>query len=129
MRSTLQYDCSEKGLRVQSMDSAHVAIVSLVLCESALADFKCNRIMSLGMNVDSVGKIMKMCGPNDSLKIRWQHDSGTATFQCESSQEDRITDFNLKLMQIGGERLEIHEQHYNVVAKLPSGEFQKNFVI
>merc|ERR1712064_120338 len=78
-----------------------------------------------GMNVDSVGKIMKMCGPNDSLKISWQNDSDTATFQCESSQEDRITDFNLKLMQIDGERMEIPEQHYKVVAKLPSGEFQK----
>merc|ERR1711981_577000 len=34
-------------------------------------------------------------------------------------------DFDLKLMQIESEHMEIPEQHYKVVAKLPSGEFQK----
>ena len=121
----VNFECSEKGLQVQSMESVQVALVSLVLRGSAFADFKCDRLMSLGMNVGSVGKMMKRCGPNDSLKISWQHDSDTATFQCQSSQDDRITDFNLKLMQICGERVEIPEKHYKVVAKLPSGEVQK----
>merc|ERR1712137_862699 len=71
----VNFDCSEKGLQVQSMDSSHVALVSLFLRESAFSDFKCDRPTSLGMNVDSLGKILKMCGPNDSLKISWQNDS------------------------------------------------------
>merc|ERR1712003_409431 len=44
---------------------------------------------------------------------------------CESSDDDRIADFDLKLMQIESEHMEIPEQHYKVVARLPSGEFQK----
>merc|ERR1712019_61251 len=43
----------------------------------------------------------------------------------ESSEEDRIADFDLKLMQIESEHMELPEQHYKVIAKLPSGEFQK----
>merc|ERR1712157_579326 len=121
----VNFDCSEKGLQVQSMDSSHVALVSLLLRESAFADFKCDRPTSLGMNVDSLGKIFKMCGPNDSLKLRWQNDADTLNFQCESSDDDRIADFDLKLMQIESEHMEIPEQHYKVVARLPSGEFQK----
>merc|ERR1711972_162052 len=121
----VNFDCSEKGLQVQSMDSSHVALVSLMLRESAFADFKCDRPTSLGMDVDSLGKIFKMCGPNDSLRLRWQNDADTVNFQCESSEEDRIADFDLKLMQIESEHMEIPEQHYKVVAKLPSGEFQK----
>merc|ERR1712190_385185 len=101
------------------------ALVSLLLRESAFSDFKCDRTASLGMNVDSLGKIFKMCGPNDSLKLRWQNDADTVNFQCESSEEDRIADFDLKLMQIESEHMEIPEQHYKVIAKLPSGEFQK----
>merc|ERR1712048_1350181 len=50
---------------------------------------------------------------------------GTLNFQCESSDDDRIADFDLKLMQIESEHMEIPEQHYKVVAKMPSGEFQK----
>merc|ERR1711988_1329046 len=98
---------------------------SLLLRESAFTDFKCDRPTSLGMNVDSLGKIFKMCGPNDSLKLRWQNDADTLNFMCESSVDDRIADFDLKLMQIESEHMEIPEQQYKVVARLPSGEFQK----
>merc|ERR1711990_719396 len=121
----VNFDCSEKGLQVQSMDSSHVALVSLLLRESAFSDFKCDRATSLGMNVDSLGKIFKMCGPTDSLKLRWQNDADTVNFQCESGEDDRIADFELKLMQIESEHMEIPEQQYKVVAKLPSAEFLK----
>jgi len=121
----VNFDCSEKGLQVQSMDSSHVALVSLLLRESAFADFKCDRPMSLGMNVDSLGKILKMCGPNDSLKLRWQNEADTISFQCEGGDDDRISDFELKLMQIESEHMEIPEQQYKVTVKMPSSEFQK----
>merc|ERR1711956_173505 len=114
------------GLQVQSMDSSHVALVSLLLRESAFAEFKCDRATSLGMNVDSLGKIFKMCGPNDSLKLRYQNDADTLNFQCESSCDDRIADFDLKLMQIESEHMEIPEQHYKVSARLPSAAVSKD---
>merc|ERR1711963_258251 len=120
----VNFDCSEKGLQVQSMDSSHVALVSLLLRESAFAEFKCDRPVSLGMNIDSLVKILKMTGPNDSLKICHQSDSDVVNFQCEGS-DDRIADFDLKLMQIESEHMEIPEQHYKVVAKMPSSEFQR----
>ncbi|CAK9027131.1 unnamed protein product [Durusdinium trenchii] len=98
----VNFDCSEKGIEVQCMDSSHVALVSVLLRESAFAEFKCDRPVSLGMNIDSLTKILKMTG-----------------------SDDRIADFDLKLMQIESEHMEIPEQHYKVVAKLPSSEFQK----
>merc|ERR1712029_382059 len=80
---------------------------------------------SLGMNIESLAKIFKMGGPNDSLKLRYQNDADTLNFQCESSDDDRIADFDLKLMQIESEHMEIPEQQYKVVCRMPSGEFQK----
>merc|ERR1719473_1006225 len=119
----VNFDCSEKGLQVQSMDSSHVALVSLLFRESAFQAFQCDRPTSLGMNVDSLSKILKMCGPSDSLKITYQNDADAVSFQCESGSDDRISDFELKLMQIESEHMEIPEQQYKVVAKMPSGEF------
>merc|ERR1712093_429952 len=121
----VNFDCSEKGIQVQSMDSSHVALVSLLLRECAFVDFKCDRPTSLGMNIESLAKVFKICGPNDSLKLKWQNDADTLNFQCENSEDDRIADFDLKLMQIESEHMEIPEQQYKVVAKLPSAEFQK----
>merc|ERR1719515_135251 len=66
-----------------------------------------------------------MCSPSDSLKLRWRGDADTVSFQCESGEDDRIADFDLKLMQIESEHMEIPEQHYKVTAKLPSAEFQR----
>jgi len=121
----VNFDCSEKGIQVQSMDSSHVALVSLLLRESAFSEFKCERPTSMGMNVDSLAKILKMCSPNDSLKIKWQSGADNVNFQCEGGDDDRIADFDLKLMQIESEHMEIPEQQYKVVAKLPSAEFQR----
>jgi len=121
----VNFDCSEKGIQVQSMDSSHVALVSLLLRESAFADFKCDRATSLGMNVESLGKIFKMCGPNDSVKLKWENDADTVGFTCEGTEDDRVADFDLKLMQIESEHMEIPEQQYKVVAKVPSSEFNK----
>merc|ERR1712038_1519441 len=91
----VNFDCSEKGLQVQSMDSSHVALVSLLLRESAFAEFKCERPTSLGMNVDSLAKILKMCSPSDSLKLRWLTGADIVSFQYESGDDDRIADFDL----------------------------------
>merc|ERR1712007_174556 len=67
----------------------------------------------------------KMCGTSDALKLRWRSDADTVSFQCETGGDDRIADFDLKLMQIESEHMEIPEQHYKVTAKLPSSEFQR----
>merc|ERR1712187_178029 len=77
------------------------------------------------MNVESLSKILKMCGPNDQLKIAWRSENDSIAFQSEGGDSDRITEFDLKLMQIESEHMEVPEQHYKVVAKLPSAEFQK----
>merc|ERR1711985_48491 len=69
--------------------------------------------------------ILRMCGASDSLKLRADTGADHVSFQCESSAEDRIADFDLKLMEIESEHMEIPEQQYKVVARMPSAEFQK----
>lgn len=121
----VNFDCSEHGLQVQAMDTSHVALVSLRLREAAFREFKCDQPTSFGMNVDSLGKILKMFGVSDTLRLYWRSNTGMISFQCQSEVEDRITEFELKLMELDTERMEIPEQHYTVLAKLPSVDFMK----
>merc|ERR1719408_1010192 len=121
----VNFDVSEKGISVQSMDSSHVALVGLMLRESAFMEYKCDRATSLGINIESLSKVFKLCGPSDSLKIRYANDTDQISFQCESQEDDRISDFDLKLMEIESEQMEIPEQQYKVVVRLPSSEFLK----
>mmetsp|Transcript_57336 Transcript_57336/g.145851 ORF Transcript_57336/g.145851 Transcript_57336/m.145851 type:complete len:260 (+) Transcript_57336:40-819(+) len=121
----VNFDCNEKGMQVQSMDSSKVALVSMLLRQSAFTSYRCERPVSLGMNVDALSKILKLCGPNDSLKLRWQSGSDTLSFQYLANDEDRIAEFDMKLMQIETEHMEIPEQHHEVLVKMPSAEFHR----
>ena len=55
----------------------------------------------------TLGKILEMSGPSDSLTLRWQCEAGAITFQGEGRDQDRIFVFDLKLMHIKMERAEI----------------------
>merc|ERR1719171_2712657 len=121
----VNFDVSEKGISVQSMDSSHVALVGLLLRESAFMEYRCDRPTSLGMNVEALSKVFRLCGPNDSLKIMHANDADQVTFQSESQEDDKISEMTLNLMDIESEQMEIPEQEYKVVARLPSSEFLK----
>ena len=53
--------------------------------------------VSLSMNIDTLSKAFKMCGTNDSLRLRWENDADKEAFVCENSEDDRIADFELIL--------------------------------
>jgi len=121
----VNFNCSDRGIAVQSMDNSHVALVSLVLRETAFQDYKSDRSTSLGMNVEALAKVLKMCGEKDSLTIRADNGADHVSFQTESNAEDKIAQFDLKLIEIESDNMEIPEQTYKCVAKLPSAEFLK----
>ena len=53
-------------------------------------------------------------------------DSGdTVTFMFESPSQERISDFELKLMDIDSEQLGIPDTDYSATIKMPASEFQR----
>merc|ERR1712118_600843 len=88
----INFDCSEKGIEVQSMDSSHVALVSLILREKAFLDYKCDRSTTLGMNMEAVSKVMKMCNPTDVLKLSFsvKGDLGDGNVMLKPRESDKI---------------------------------------
>lgn len=44
---------------------------------------------------------------------------------CLPSAQDRISDFEMKLMDIDSEHLGIPETEYSTIVKMPSSEFQR----
>ena len=51
---------------------------------------------SFGMNVKSLGKLFKMGGPSESMKMRWENDAHIVCVKCEGTEDDRIADFDPK---------------------------------
>lgn len=45
------FDCSELGIQLQAMDNSHVSLVSLTLKSDGFDKYRCDRSMTMGMNL------------------------------------------------------------------------------
>ena len=45
------WDCSSTGITLQAMDSSHVSLVSMLLRAEGFDPFRCDRNLTLGMNL------------------------------------------------------------------------------
>ena len=60
------FDCSASGIALQAMDSSHVSLVAMQLKAEGFDHYRCDREMSIGMNMASLSKILK-CANNDDI--------------------------------------------------------------
>jgi len=46
------FDCSDSGIQLQAMDDAHVSLVSMYLKSTGFDKFRCDRNLSMGINLE-----------------------------------------------------------------------------
>lgn len=119
------FDCKETGIELQAMDSSHVALVALLLRAEGFDPYRCDRNMTLGVNFATLSKIMKCAANDDSLTIKADENADLLGFTFENPTNNRISEFNVKLMDVDADHLGIPETNYSAVVKLPSSEFQR----
>jgi len=105
------------------MDAAHVSLVALLLRKDGFEDYHCGQPMTLGINLESMAKVLKCAGNDDSVTIKAKQDADSVTFIFESKH--KVSDFELKILDIDSDTLGIPEVEYKVHMTLPAPEFQK----
>ncbi|XP_030835356.1 proliferating cell nuclear antigen [Strongylocentrotus purpuratus] len=119
------WECSSAGISMQGMDPSHVALTVLMLQNDLFDQFRCDRNVTLGLNHATFSKILK-CAANDdiiTLKAEDQPDECNLLFQ--SANDDKTSDFIIKLTDIDQETLGIPDTEYAATVKVPSVEFQR----
>merc|ERR1711934_691514 len=119
------WDCADTGIQLQAMDNSHVSLVSVNLRADGFDKFRCDRQLSMGMNLTSMSKILRCAAANDIITIKAQDQADTVTFMFESPNQEKVADYEMKLMNLDQEHLGIPETDYAAVIKLPSSEFQR----
>ncbi|KAJ4838629.1 hypothetical protein Tsubulata_027255 [Turnera subulata] len=119
------FDCSSSGFSLQAMDSSHVALVALLLRAEGFELYRCDRNISMGMNLGNMAKMLRCAGNDDIITIKADDGSDTVTFMFESPTQDKISDFEMKLMDIDSEHLGIPDAEYQAIVRMPSAEFAK----
>jgi len=118
-----KFECTSSGIALQAMDAAHVSLVALLLRAEGFEEYRCDRNISLGINLESLGKVLKCAGNDDSVTIRANDDGDSITFIFEG--KNKISDFELKLLDISADSLGIPETEYKSVVNMPATEFQR----
>jgi hypothetical protein len=81
------FDCSGTGFSLQAMDSSHVALVALLLRAEGFEHYRCDRNLSMGMNLNNMAKMLRCAGNEDIITIKADDGSDTVTFMFESPSE------------------------------------------
>lgn len=119
------FDCNDSGIALQAMDNSHVALVSMLLQSSAFEPFRCDRNISLGINLGSLTKVLRAAGADDVLTIKAEDAPNVVNIVFESKSADRISEYDIKLMDIDQDHLGIPETEYSSIISMPAAEFQR----
>lgn len=118
-------DCTSAGLSLQSMDDAHVTLVMLQLKASGFESYRCDRTIPIGINMSSLSKIIK-CGNNeDTLTLKADDKGETLSINFRSPKGDKVSEYDLKLMDLDMEHLAVPDSVYDVTVRMSSSEFQR----
>lgn len=119
------FDCAASGFSLQAMDSSHVSLVALNLRADGFEHYRCDRGLSMGMNLTNMAKMLKCAGNDDIITMKAEDAGDAVSFMFESPNQERIADFELKLMDIDAEQLGIPDTDYAASVKMPSAEFKR----
>lgn len=121
----VNFECNESGISCQAMDSSHVCLSSVLLRKDSFDPYRCDRSITLGMNCGTMSKVLKCAGNDESICMRAEDSADAITFIYEKPNQERVSKFEMKLMDIDSEHLGIPDQDYDAVIKLPSHEFSR----
>ncbi|KAK6842637.1 proliferating cell nuclear antigen [Apiospora arundinis] len=119
------FDCNDSGIALQAMDNSHVALVSMMFKADAFSPYRCDRNIALGVNLVSLTKVLRAAQNDDVLTLKAEDAPDSLNLCLEAVEADRISEYDLKLMDIDQEHLGIPETEYAATIQMPSAEFKR----
>lgn len=121
----VNFECTESGISCQAMDSSHVCLCSVLLRKDSFDPYRCDKSVILGMNCQTMSKMLRCAGNDESICIRADDSADSITLIFEKPNQERVSKFEMKLMDIDSEHLGIPDQDYDAVIQMPSHELNR----
>lgn len=119
---TVVMDFGEEGVRMQAMDASHVCLCFLRLKREGFIEYSCESPRNVGVSLSNMSKIFKCTSVDDELEMCIKD---TDRMQLLFRGPSRSSEFEMKLMEIDSEYLQIPDVDYECIVRVPSTEFQK----
>lgn len=102
-----------------------MSLCAVVLKAEGFDNYRCDKSFALGINTPNFAKILKCAGNDDVVSLKCEEEADILTLVFESPAQDRVSDFEFKLMDIESEHLGIPDTEYKCTVRMPSAEFQR----
>jgi proliferating cell nuclear antigen len=87
-------NAAEEALRIQCMDSSHVALVDVQLQVEAFDHYRCDKPLCLGIKPPNIAKILKLMNRDDIIVLKAEEGGDVLTMMFESNKDSKtIADF------------------------------------
>lgn len=115
-----------EGVVVTTLDSARSSLIDLRLQKENFEEYECEEEMIAGVNISNVFKILKSVGSSDVLSMRIDKESREIMHvEIISDAKKQTSSFELKLLDINDNRIEVPDIKMTTVTTMPSVDFQR----
>ncbi|KAH3662501.1 hypothetical protein OGAPHI_005753 [Ogataea philodendri] len=120
------FNCSQsQGITVQAIDDSRVLLIALKIDAGSFQEFRCDKDLVLGLDLESLSKILKQGNNEEYLTLMAEDSPDNLMAVFEDKKKDRISEFSLKLMDIDSDVLTIDDMETDCTITLPAYEFAK----
>jgi len=106
------------GLTIKGMDPARVSFIDIFIDSTDFKEWECEEEIIIGINLKNLNQILGVSKEDDEVIFRYE--KGDDVIGIEISNKIRRTEYELKLMTIESEVLEIPEIEYMTSVKMNS---------
>ncbi len=116
-------DINSEGISLQTMDSTHVSVVSLVIDKTYFEKYICQKPLALGVNLVILTKLLKSVSKQDTITLATESNSEYLVLSLKNKVRQQT--FHIPLFDLNLENLKIPSQNYALIYSVNSQEFSR----
>ena len=117
--------CGDSEISFNAMDSSSIALISVYLSHDEFEKILCDQHASIDVNLVLLNKILARVNVNDGLTLGVDEcKPDILSVHFKSTHGDRKSTYELKLLDINQEQLQIPEVEYPVIIRMPTNDFR-----
>ena len=115
---------TKKGVQILTLDTARVALIDMFLDANNFEEYYCEANIVAGINVTNMFKLLKFISNNDTLTVEIKTRE-YLDIRIENTLKRSDTRFQLKLLDINEDQIDVPTINMAVVTTMPSIDFQR----
>ena len=123
--SDVNITVNDEGMYMQAMDASHIALMEMDFKRAAFDKYVCDRQMVIGLNVNTLGSILKAATNEDSVTFRKEDDAEKFLVMLSCPGDDRVSEYELPMIRIDADQISVPSGEHDAQVYLASKHFAK----